>query len=127
MKIVFLILLISTSFLGCNLFSSGEEYKQQPLPVERIKSISMNDKSVKLNIICITPTPCWRFLKSEVFTLDDTFSTKMIGQITTNDPCITVIDSIEVLQEIKVPIKGIYVFKFWQYEGYTLDTALVVN
>jgi len=119
-------LLVIVAFAGC-LTDSGEKLPD-PIPVSAylIKSANVSVRSISLVVACGTPNPCWCFTRTEHSRSANTYTVKVFAKLTTNDPCIQIVGSIDAPFNVTVEGPGSYTFRFWRYDGTTVDTTLVI-
>jgi hypothetical protein len=126
MKIATIIFSALLPLLGCVTDSNQKLPEPKAVSTTLIKSTSIQERTIVFTVVCTTPEPCWKFVRFDNSTLGQSITTTVFAQRTTNDPCLQVLSSIEVPVTIVVPSNGTYSFRFWQYDGKTLDTTLTI-
>ncbi len=126
MKKLTLLFLPVFILLSCSTSSNDELPEPIPADTEMIKNVVIQQDSIHFTLVNGTPTPCYGFNSVKIENSNDEVNVKVYVQNLTNDPCITVLSSIET--EITVPVKSgnTYLFKFWKFENATLDTVITI-
>ncbi len=119
-------LLLLLILLSCSTSSNNHLSEPVPADTEMIKSVVIQQDSIHFTVINGTPTPCYGFNSTKIESSNDVVSVKVYIQDLTNDPCITLLSSIET--EITVPVESgnTYLFRFWKYGDATLDTTITI-
>lgn len=126
MKYLVPLIVILFSLYSCSLLSNKNLPEPTLLHTGMIKNISVEQNQIYFSVTGVTPQPCYRFHSYEFEKSDHVINIRIYGRRTTNDPCPHVLSSVE--DEISVPVVSgeTYSFKFWRYEGATLDTTVTI-
>ncbi|MDZ7715338.1 MAG: hypothetical protein U5J95_03915 [Balneolaceae bacterium] len=122
-KLIILLFLVA----ACNADPSGNLPDPEPIQTEQLKNITIDGLNVSFETINTIPEPCWELADYESSISNSEVVITIFGQRTTTDPCMQVVSSLEANVEITLPQNGTYTFKFFRYEGETLDTTLTVD
>jgi hypothetical protein len=122
------IILLSSILLLTGCLIESDERLPDPIAVsaEQIKSVDIVGTTIAFRVVCMVPEPCWKFVRFEDSMSEQTITTTVFAQRTTNGPCLQVISSIEAPVTLEVPSGGVYTFRFWRRDETTLDTTLTI-
>jgi hypothetical protein len=123
MRNFIIVISIVVCISGC--IDMGEQLPA-PLPssAEFICRVTIQGRTVTFNIVCMIPTPCWEFARSDHSISGQFIAVTVFTRPRNNDPCIQVLSSIEAPVTIEVPSAGSYTFRFWRYDSISVDTTL---
>ena len=122
-KAVFLIS-IPLSIGGCITDTGGQLPDARPASADSISSVAIQGRTVSFVVSCAVPTLCFEFVRSDYSISGQSIPVTVYVRSRNNYPCPEVISSLEAPATIVVPSSGSYTFRFWRYEGQTLDTTL---
>jgi len=125
-RMTLIILSTFLSFIGCLTDSSEKLLEPKAVSATIIKGAIFEGRTITFSVVCEIPEPCWRFAGFSTSTSGQSITTVIFAQRMTNDPCLQVLSSIEAPVTSVVPSSGVYTFRFWQYNGETLDTTLTI-
>ncbi len=120
--LTFMLMLLS----NCGIDNDNKLSDATEIPTYQIESIEVTDNTAVFSIICEAPENCWEFSSYDNSISGSNITVTVFGQRTTNDFCLQVLTSMNVTSSITVPVKGEYTFKFWQHNGATLDTTIII-
>ena len=122
-SLIVLMILIS----GC-LTDSGKKLPDpEPVSAISIQSTNIGGMTISIVVRCRVPESCWVFTRTEHTRSNNTFAVTVFARRATNDPCLQVLSSIDAPFNITVDASGSYSFQFWQDNGTTVDTTLIVQ
>lgn len=120
-------LITVVAFAGCLIDSDEKLQDSKPVSAYQIKNATVSDRTISLTVSCETPNPCWSFTHIQHTRSANTYTVRVFARSTTNDPCITIVGSIDAPFNVTLESPGSYIFRFWRYDGTTVDTTLVVQ
>lgn len=121
-----IILLGAFMLVGC-LTDAGENFTEsRPVGATKFKSVSVSKQTISVLVTCELPNPCWKFVRIDYDKSGTTYDAKVFAAQTGERVCPQVIVYADVPLDVEVSGPGSYTFKFWRYDGTTLDTTIVV-
>jgi hypothetical protein len=97
------------------------------LPVNRIKQVTVAGRSATIVVNCTAPNPCYTLARVEQKAEGNEIAVQVFGRLVSDNPCIQVVASIDVIATFKLPDAGTYHFRFTGYNRAAVDTSLVVD
>lgn len=119
-----IILLMAFMLAGCMTDAGVSE--PRPFSAGKFKSVNVSTRTISLLVDCQVPDPCWKFFRTDYNRSDMTYNAKIFAIPTGETVCPDVIGHVYAPLEVTVSGPGSYTFKFWRYDGTTLDTTVVV-
>lgn len=120
-------LITIVALAGCLIDSDEKLQDEGPVSAYLIKNATVSDRSISIVVTCETPNPCYCFTHTKHSRSANSYQVKVFARLITNDPCIHVVGSIDAPFNVTVESPGSYSFRFWRYDGTTVDTTLVVQ
>ena len=93
----------------------------------KIEALDVEGKTITFAVKSTGTSSCWGYSHFEHSISDSIVFIDVYGQVTTNDPCLAVLITIDATLSVTVPSTGEFTFKFWQHNESTLDTTLVIG
>lgn len=59
------LVLLALFFLSCLTDGGTTVREPEVVSVERIRSLTVNKRTIAATILCVVPTPCWEFARAD--------------------------------------------------------------
>lgn len=111
---------------GCLINSEEKLPDIIPVSANLIKNANVSGRTISVVVVCETPNPCYCFTHTEHSRSANIYTVKVFARLTTNDPCIHIVGSIDAPFNVSVEGPGSFTFRFWRDDNTTVDTTLVI-